>query len=137
MNTRPLLDQEAFLSLQDLLQNQDARPLPSGEQRQALARWVDEALVTFDAVELEDRVELHDRVTLVSPSDPADWFELEIVPPSEADIDRDLIPVTSAVSLAVLGRRVGERATWETQAGARVMTIASLVKKRQAVGSRG
>lgn len=117
------------MCLQDLLQNHDAPPLPSGEQRQALARWVDEALVTFDAAELEDRVELHDRVTLVSPSDPSDWFQLEIVPPSESDIDRDLIPVTSAVSLAVLGRKVGERAVWETQAGTRAMTIASLRKK--------
>lgn len=117
------------MCLQDLLQNPDTRPQPGSEQRQALARWVDEALVTFDAAELEDRVELHDRVTLVSPVDPADWFQLEIVLPGDADIDRDLIPVTSAVSLAVLGRQVGERAVWETQAGGRTMTIASLVKK--------
>ncbi|BCU79292.1 hypothetical protein llg_40070 [Luteolibacter sp. LG18] len=123
-----MLDQEAFLRLQDLLQNQDIPPLLTGDQRRALTQWTDRGLVTFDDSELADRVELHDRVTLVSPVDPADWFQLEIVLPSEADIDQDRIPVTSAVSLAVLGRKTGERAEWETQAGTRAMTIASLQK---------
>ncbi|MGC4016529.1 MAG: GreA/GreB family elongation factor [Luteolibacter sp.] len=99
------------------------------EQRQSLSHWVDEGLVTFDESELENRVELHDRVTLVSPVDASDWFQLEIVLPAEADLDQDRIPVTSAVSLAVLGQKVGERAVWETQAGTREMTIASLQKK--------
>ena len=124
-----MLDQEAFLRLQDLLQNQNTPPLLTSEQRLALAGWIDQGLVTFDDSELADRVELHDRITLVSPVDPADWFQLEIVLPAEADIDQDRIPVTSAVSLATLGRRVGERAEWQTQSGVRAMTIASLQKK--------
>ena len=49
--------------------------------------------------------------------------------PAEADLDQDLISVLTPIGLAVLGRRIGERISWETPAGTREMTITAVRKQ--------
>ena len=75
---------------------------------------------------MECRVALGDRVTLVSPLDSRDWYEPEIVMPGEADLDQDLISILTPMGFAILGRRIGDRASWETPIGTREMTITSV-----------
>lgn len=75
---------------------------------------------------------LHDLVTLVNPDDSSDWYRLEIVKPTNADVDRDRISLCHPMCLAVLGRRLDEEVEWDTGHGLRRMQIASVVKTEPA-----
>jgi regulator of nucleoside diphosphate kinase len=122
-----LLDEADRLRLESLL-DPESLPRLVGEQRGALTAALAEAGITRDPAELESRIGIADRITLVSPSDSRDWYQLEIVLPQEAEIDADKISVLTPVGLAVLGRRMGDRVSWETPAGERVMTITAVLK---------
>ena len=113
--------------LENLL-DPESIPRLAGEQRAALTAALAEAGVSRNPAELESRIGIADRITLVSPSDSRDWYQLEIVLPREADIDADKISMLTPVGLAVLGRRMGDRVSWETPAGERVMTITDVLK---------
>lgn len=104
-------------------------PRPTGTQREALEAFLSRCATASRPEAMEDRVGLGDRVTLISPLDPDDWIELEIVPPAEADLDADRIPVTAPISLAVLGHSSGDPVAWEAPGGVRKMLI-SAVRKR-------
>ena len=77
---------------------------------------------------LESRVGLCDPVTLISPEDRSDWYQMEIVPPAEACVDEDRISLAHPMSLAVLGRRLGETVQWDTGHGLRTMRLESIEK---------
>ena len=77
---------------------------------------------------LEARAGLCDPVTLVSPDDRSDWYRMEIVPPAEACVDEDRISLAHPMSLAVLGRRLGETVQWDTGHGLRTMRLESIEK---------
>ena len=49
---------------------------------------------------LESRVGLCDPVTLISPEDRSDWYQMEIVPPAEACVEEDRISLAHPMSLA-------------------------------------
>jgi len=127
MKTFRLLDEADHAGLAALL-SPDAHPRPAGAQREALAGFLTESAVTRDPAELESRVGISDRITLVSPTDSRDWYKPEIVMPHDADVDADRISVLTPMGLAVLGRKIGERVSWETPAGPRVMTVTGLLK---------
>ena len=122
-----LLDEADRLRLESLL-DPESLPRLVGEQRAALTAALAEAGTSRDPSELECRIGIADRITLVSPSDSRDWYQPEIVLPQEADLDADKISVLTPVGLAVLGRRMGDRVSWETPAGERVMTITVVLK---------
>ena len=104
-------------------------PRLNGGQRAALMALLEESGVSRDAAELECRIGIADRLTLVSPADSRDWYKPEIVLPVEADLDADKISVLTPVALAVLGRRIGDRVSWETPASQRTMTITAVQKQ--------
>lgn len=106
----------------------DSNPRLTPIQHQELAAILKESTVTHNAAELEQRVALGDRVKLVSPHDPDDWYELELVLPPDIDIDADRISLFTPVGVALLGRGSGDRIAWEVPAGKREMTIASVAK---------
>jgi len=97
-------------------------------QRQELAALLEESAATAVPAEFTQRVTLGDRVRLVAPQDPDDWYELELVLPSESDVDADRISLFTPVGLALLGRKCGDQIAWEVPAGMREMTIASVDK---------
>lgn len=123
-----MLEEAARTRLKELLENPDALPRLNSEQREVLSDWLLQARVAKRDADLEGRVGLYDRVTLVSPVDSRDWYKLEIVMPLEADVDEDRISVLAPVSLAVLGRKDGERVSWLTPAGPRTMNIIAVQK---------
>ena len=123
MNPLRLLNEADLSRLESLL---ESRLAP--ERRSALRGFLAETSATGDPAELESRVALGDRITLVSPLDSRVWYKPGIVMPDEVDLDDDLISVLTPVGLAVLGRRIGDRVSWETPAGTRDMTITSLRK---------
>jgi regulator of nucleoside diphosphate kinase len=123
MNPLCLLNEADHSRLESLL---ESRLAP--DRRSALRDFLAEASATGDHAELECRVALGDRITLVSPLESRDWYKPGIVMPDEVDLDDDLISVLTPVGLAVLGRRIGDRVSWETPAGTRDMTITSLRK---------
>ena len=84
--------------------------------------------VSEDDAILENHVGLHDPVTLVNPDDSSDWYRMEIVEPTEADLDRDRISLCHPMCLAVLGRRLNEAVEWDTGHGLRRMQIAAVDK---------
>lgn len=130
MNSFRLLDEADFTCLQSLL-DPDSLPRLNGEQRATLSAMLAECAVSHDPLLLECRIGISDRITLVSPLDSRDWYKPEIVLPQEADVDADKISALTPMALAVLGRRIGDRVSWETPAGERVMTITKIAKQAQ------
>jgi transcription elongation GreA/GreB family factor len=120
-----LFDEATFARLSQLSKSTDATPRLSPVQRQELAALLKESATTSDTSEL---VALGDRVRLVAPQDADDWYEFELVLPSDADIDADRISLFTPVGLAVIGRKCGDSVAWEVPAGTREMTIASVAK---------
>lgn len=123
MNSPRLLNEGDLSRLASLLENR-----LTTEHRNQLLVLLGQAASTRDAAELECRVALGDRITLVSPLDSRDWYKPEIALPDQADLDEDIISVLTPVGLAVLGRRLGDRVSWETPVGSRQMTITALHK---------
>lgn len=123
MNSSRLLNEGDLSRLASLLENR-----LTTEHRNQLLVLLGQAASTRDAAELECRVALGDRITLVSPLDSRDWYKPEIVLPDQVDLDEDIISVLTPVGLAVLGRRLGDRVSWETPVGPRQMTITALHK---------
>lgn len=99
---------------------------------------LEEFLSTTDVAtkddETFDRVCLYDRVTLVSRVDSRDWMKLTVVLPGEEDDGPLRLPVTDDISRAVLGRRCGERVSWQAPPGVRRMSIAAVAKFDLLVG---
>ena len=122
------MDEADFSCLEGLLDS-DSLPRLNAEQRTALSAMLGESSVGRDPLELECRIGISDRITLVSPEDSRDWYKPEIVLPQEADVDADKISVLTPVALAVLGRRIGDRVSWQTPAGERFMTITAVEKQ--------
>ncbi len=127
MKTNLLLLEADHARLLDLLN--EGMPRPTGEAREALAALLAQAKVTARIEEADDRVGLHDRITLISPLDPEDWIEFEVVLPTEADVDADRISVLAPISLAVLGRRSGDPVAWEAPGGLRKLVISAVRKQ--------
>lgn len=123
-----LFDEAGHARLVHLSTSSDTNPRLTPIQREELADLLKESAVTADPPELARRVALGDRVKLISPHDPEDWYELELVLPSEADIDADRISLFTPVGLSLLGRRSGNTIAWEAPAGMREMTIVSVSK---------
>lgn len=119
------------LRLELLLNHHDhgIRVLP--EQKSQIKALLARAQIDSNEIPSANRVGFHDRVTLVSLTDPADSFVLEISMPSMADLHMDRISVALPVSLAVLGRACGEKISWEIPSGSRHMQIASIIKAEQ------
>ncbi len=128
-----LFDEAGLARLVHLSKPSDSNPRLTPIQRQELAALLQESAVTADPDELARRVALGDRVRLVSPQDPDDWYELELVLPPDTDIDADRISLFTPVGLALLGRRTGNRVAWEVPAGLREMIVASVVKLASAL----
>lgn len=128
-----LLSEADSLRLKTLLDDL-VIPHPNLEQRAALEAIVKKAKIAKDESALESRVGFHDRITLVSPTDSRDFFNLEIVMPDGADIDHDRISVQMPICLATLGRRCGENVSWPAHGGTREMRIISVVKQELVAG---
>jgi regulator of nucleoside diphosphate kinase len=128
-----LLSEADELRLRNLLADL-VIPHPNLEQRKALEAILAKAKITRDESALESRVGFYDRITLVSPTDSRDFFNLEIVMPDEADIDHDRITVLMPICLATLGKRCGENVSWPAHGGTREMRIISVVKQELVAG---
>jgi transcription elongation GreA/GreB family factor len=127
MYPRPLLNEADHLRLQALL-DETSTPRLNAENTRLLRQFLQESDLTKTEANTRDRVGLYDVVTLVSPADSRDWFKLRIVMPAEQDPDDDRISILAPIARAVLGRRSGERVSWEAPAGLRQMSIATLRK---------
>lgn len=103
-------------------------PKPSTDQRKMLESILKKSGKAREDEESQSHVGFHDRVSLVSPKDSRDYFNLQIVMPADANPDQDLISVFLPVALAVLGQRSGETVTWEGPRGPREMRIISVAK---------
>jgi regulator of nucleoside diphosphate kinase len=131
MNSSIVLCTSDKQRLQRLLTDQRPGLCLQPNQVAALKAILRRAKVTDDPAILASQVGLDDRVTLVSPEDPADVFDLTVVEPVDADIDRDKLPVSLPISLALLGHRRGEKISWETARGLREMRIVNVVKEKE------
>lgn len=128
MKTIFLLSAADKACLRDILNLATPGPKPTAEQNSALKKILSKSAKTADDANLANHVGIHDKVSLVSPQNPLDYFNLQIVPPAEANADNDLISLFLPVSLAILGRRNGEAVTFEGPEGPREMRIFSISK---------
>jgi transcription elongation GreA/GreB family factor len=128
-----LFDEAGLARLVHLADSSDPTTRLTPIQRQELAALLQESAVTADPAELARRITLGDRVRLISPQDPDDWYELELVLPPDTDIDADRISLFTPMGFALLGRRTGNRVAWEVPAGLREMIVASVVKLANSV----
>lgn len=99
-----------------------------------LEEFLSTAAIAIKEDETFDRACLYDRVTLVSRVDSRDWLKLTVVLPGEEDDGPCRLPVTDDISRAVLGRRCGERVSWQAPPGIRRMSIAAVAKFDLLVG---
>ncbi len=111
-----------------LLNHECPGPWLDPSQQATLCALLADSLVTDDEGRLDGRIGLYDKVTLVSPKDSGDYFDLRIVLPREADLDREMISIAMPVSLALLGRHCGESVAWATPAGLREMRVVAVRK---------
>lgn len=128
MKTIFLLSAADKACLRDILNLATPGPKPKAEQKSALEKILSKSAKTADDADLVNHVGINDRVSLVSPKDSHDYFNLQIVRPAEANADEDLISVFLPVSLAILGRRNGDIVTFEGPRGPREMRIVSVAK---------
>jgi transcription elongation GreA/GreB family factor len=128
MKTSMILSAADAASIRRLLDTGDPRSGIPPNSRPAIERLLATAKVTEDDAILEIHVGLHESVTLVNPDDSSDWYRMEIVEPSAADVDRDHISLCHPMCLAVLGRRLDEEVEWDTGHGLRRMRVAALDK---------
>jgi len=128
-----LLSEADALRLKNLLDDL-VIPHPNLEQRAALQAILKKSKIAKDESALESHIGFHDRITLVSPTDSRDFFNLEIVMPDAVDIDHDRITVLMPICLATLGKRCGENVSWPAHGGTREMRIISIVKQELVAG---
>lgn len=115
-------------SLKSILRHEVPAPWPTQDQAAALRKVLSKIAKASSGSDLRDAIGLNDRVSLVSPTDPTDTFDFQIVMPAESDPDEDRVSVLLPVSLAAIGRRVGELVSWECPRGLRLMHVASVEK---------
>lgn len=128
MKTSITLGAADAATIRELVDHGTPYPGIPAASRTRLGHILATSRVSDDDAILEKHVGLHEPVTLVNPDDAADWYRMEIVAPSEADVDEDRIPLTHPMCLAVLGRRINEAVEWDTGHGIRHMRIAAVDK---------
>lgn len=128
MNTSIMLSAADAASIRRLLDTGNPRSGIPPNARPGIEHLLATSLVSEDDAILENHVGLHDPVTLVNPHDSSDWYRMEIVEPTEADVDRDRISLCHPMCIAVLGRRLNETVEWDTVHGLRSMRIAAIDK---------
>lgn len=133
MKTNLILSKADVELLQQLIDS-TVTPRLTPPQQDELRTLINRAQISDDASLLKKHVSLYDAVTLVNPEDPSDWYQMEPVPPAEADLDEDRISVTCPMCQATLGRRMDDTVTWETANGERSMTITA-IRKRALIAS--
>jgi transcription elongation GreA/GreB family factor len=133
MKSTRLLWEADYGSLRSMIDCQDDVPRLSAAERESLEQLLAESRTTRDERALEEHVALQDAIRLVCPTDRADWYEFEIVPPRSADVDADRISVTHPMCLAVLGKAMGDQVSWDTTHGIREMTIERIHKAAAAL----
>ena len=126
-----LLHEADKLRLDSLLNHHLPPPFPSPVAHATLEDILSSAKIVRDAALMDHHVSLFDEVTLVSPTDSRDYFKLAIVLPHQADVDADLISISTPISLAVFGRKSGDLVRWETPHGSREMRIVALKKHEE------
>jgi len=115
-------------SLRSIIESDAYYPKPKAGQKSAIGKILSSAEESHAIEDFQSHVGFNDRVSLVSPLDSRDYFNLRIVMPEAADPDQDMISVLLPVSLAILGRRCGEKVFWEGSQGIREMRIVAVTK---------
>ena len=123
-----ILSAEDQRQLRDVLEHKAAGHKPTEEEQEALGAILSAATEPSSDEEAASWVGLGDLISLVSPKDSSDYFNLRIVLPAEASPDDDLVSVLFPISLAAIGRRSGENVSWETPRGVREMRIVAVSK---------
>lgn len=80
--------------------------------RHSLRRFLSSVHVTINRHLLADRVGFFDRVTLEYPSGSGRFRCIRIVPTLMSGLERDSLPVVTALALELLGRSRGEKIPW-------------------------
>jgi transcription elongation GreA/GreB family factor len=108
MKMSVFLSETDQLCLRSIVESDSYYPKPTLEQKSAIEKILSKAAKSRTTEDHQSHVGFDDRVSLVSPLDSRDYFNLRIVMPEDADVDQDLISVLLPVSLALIGRRCGE-----------------------------
>lgn len=123
-----LFDEAGFSRLHHLYHNESDPPFPSPEQRRVIGKILAASSVSGDPEALAGHAGFDDEIVLSSPADAKDDFAFSIVTPPDADPGEDRISILTPVSLAVIGRRMGDLASWEANGNTREMKIVSIRK---------
>ena len=128
MNTSIFLSAVDQQCLRLIVESEINHPKPTSEQKSAMKEILSSAANSRITRERQSYIGFNDRVSLVSPLDSRDFFNLQIVMPADADADQDLISILLPISLALIGRRCGANVTWEGPRGMREMRIVAVTK---------
>lgn len=112
--------------LTQLIENPPPGSRLEPEASAALRDLLGNAELSDDPAVLGDRIGLDHPVSLAAPEDPTDTFDFSIVLPTLENIDEDLLRIGLPVTLAALGRRVGDSLAWQTMVGDRTMVVTQL-----------
>ena len=112
--------------LQSLIEGSKLRDVRDVGSVEMLERHLDEADV-LPATHIDPDVVTMDSEVLVTDIGSGEAFSFHVVFPRSADVREGRISVLEPLGMAVLGRSVGDRITWEVPGGMRTLRVEDVI----------
>ena len=112
--------------LQSLIEGSKLRDVRDAGSAEMLEQHLDEADV-LPATHIGPDVVTMNSEVLVTDTGSGEAFSFHIVFPRSADVSEGRISVLEPLGMAVLGRSVGDRITWDVPGGMRTLLIEDVI----------
>jgi regulator of nucleoside diphosphate kinase len=112
--------------LQSLIEGSKLRDVRDAGRAEMLEQHLDEADV-LPATHIGPDVVTMNSEVLVTDTGSGEAFSFHIVFPRSADVSEGRISVLEPLGMAVLGRSVGDRITWDVPGGMRTLLIEDVI----------
>jgi regulator of nucleoside diphosphate kinase len=112
--------------LQSLIEGSKLRDVRDAGRAEMLEQHLDEADV-LPATHIGPDVVTMNSEVLVTDTGSGEAFSFDIVFPRSADVSEGRISVLEPLGMAVLGRSVGDRITWDVPGGMRTLLIEDVI----------
>jgi regulator of nucleoside diphosphate kinase len=112
--------------LQSLIEGSKLRDVRDVGSAELLEQHLDEAAV-LPATHIGPDVVTMDSEVLVTDTGTGEAFSFHVVFPRSADVGEGRISVFEPLGMAVLGRSVGDRITWEGPGGLRTLRVEDVI----------
>jgi regulator of nucleoside diphosphate kinase len=119
--------------LQNLIEGSKLRDVRDVGSAEMLGQHLDDAAV-LPAMHIGPDVVTMNSEVLVTDTVTGEAFSFHVVFPRSADVGEGRISVLAPLGMAVLGRRVGDRISWETPEGGRTLCVEDVIYQPERSG---